>query len=66
MGWRTDQAYEDEQKREYRDWKASLSWTDYALWLWRRWGSFLAGVVTTGAVIALAALLLKLASFSAE
>ncbi|MCW5712314.1 hypothetical protein [Shinella sp.] len=64
MGWRTDQAYEDEQRREYRDWKASLSWKDYGRWLWRRWGAFLAGVATTGAVIALAALLLKLAPFS--
>lgn len=26
MGWRADQAYEDAQRKAFREWKASLTW----------------------------------------
>lgn len=66
MGWRTDQAYEDEQRREYRAWRASLSWKEYGRWLWRRWNAFLAGVVTAGVVIVFMTWLLRFAAFLAQ
>jgi len=57
MGWRTDQAYEDAQRQDFREWKASLSWPEYATWQWSQWKWFLAGTaavaVPVGAFVVL-------------
>lgn len=26
MGWRTDQAYEEARRKDFQEWKASLTW----------------------------------------
>jgi hypothetical protein len=51
MGWRTDQAYEDARKADYREWRASLTWREYLAVLWRRWSPMLAGMATGFGVI---------------
>lgn len=46
MGWRADKAYEEAQSKAYREWKASLTWAEYASWIWNRWWPFVAGAAT--------------------
>lgn len=53
MGWRADQAYEEAQRKDFQEWKASLSWPEYWSWLFRRWGPFLGGAAV-GATLCLA------------
>jgi len=53
MGWRADQAYEETQKKDFQEWKASLSWSEYWSWQFHRWGPFLGGVAV-GAALSLA------------
>ena len=58
MGWRTDQAYEDAQREDFLRWKASLSWSEYAMWQWARWRWFLAGVAVVAVPTTLVLLLM--------
>jgi hypothetical protein len=57
MGWRADQAYEEAREKDFREWKASLSLSEYWLWQARRWGPFFGGVAV-GAVLSVATLCL--------
>lgn len=50
MGWRADQAYEEAQKKDFKEWKASLSWAEYWTWESQRWGPFVGGVAVGGAL----------------
>lgn len=50
MGWRADQAYEEENRRAFKAWKATLSGREHAMWQWGRWRAFLAGVMTASLV----------------
>lgn len=59
MGWRTDQAYEDAQKADYKAWKASLTWTEYFGVLLRSYGSVLAGAAVGFMIVAIAWLVLR-------
>lgn len=58
MGYRTDQAYEDAQRADYRAWRASLSRKEYAAHLWRSWSPFVFGLVT-GAIMFAAILVVR-------
>jgi hypothetical protein len=51
MGWRSDQAYEEEQRRAFVRWKASLGWPEYLRWQWGRSRAFLAGTMAASCVI---------------
>lgn len=66
MGWRADQAYEEEERRAFREWKATLSWGEYAAWQWQRWRAFLAGVVAAGILIAGVVWVCGLGPFAAQ
>lgn len=52
MGWRVDQAYDEAQKKDFREWKASLSWPEYWSWRFRMWGPFICGVIASAALVA--------------
>lgn len=49
MGWRVNQAYDEAQKKEFQEWKASLSWPQYWSWQFQTWGAFLGGVAVGSA-----------------
>jgi hypothetical protein len=57
MGWRADQAYEQAQAKAFKEWKASLTWREYALWIWNRWWAFAAGAATSTMIFLTAELL---------
>jgi hypothetical protein len=50
MGWKTDQAYENTQRKAFKAWKSSLSWRAYFQWQWGRLWPFLAGALSTVAI----------------
>lgn len=52
MGWRTDHAYEKMREADYRRWRRSLSWTEYARFQLDRFGAMLAGAGIMCAVFA--------------
>ncbi|NGN43500.1 hypothetical protein G6N74_20730 [Mesorhizobium sp. CGMCC 1.15528] len=51
MGWRSDRAYEEEQRQAFVRWKASLGWLEYLRWQWQRSRAFLASAVAASCVI---------------
>jgi hypothetical protein len=51
MGYRADQAYEDDQRKAFRDWKATLTWREYWSWQLDRHRHFLGGVAAGGVVM---------------
>lgn len=57
MGWRTDQAYEDEQERAFKKWKTSLTWREWLAWQWSRWRFVLLGTALAAVIILLTRLL---------
>lgn len=59
MGWRTDQAYEDARREDFRKWKAALTWAEYATWQWMRWRWFLAGVAVVAVPVGATMLILS-------
>lgn len=50
---RTNANYEAESRARYREWKASLTWREYAVYQWRQWNAMFAGMVTGAAVMGL-------------
>lgn len=48
MGWRTQHAYDQARREEYRAWRKSLTWREAAAWEWHRHKHFLAGAVVAG------------------
>ena len=50
MGYRTDQAYDEAQRADYRAWRASLTRKEYLGHIWRRWAPFAWGFVTVAVI----------------
>lgn len=50
---RTTEAYDRESRARYREWKASLTWREYAAYQWRRWNALFAGMAAGAAVVGL-------------
>jgi hypothetical protein len=51
MGWRADKTYEEAQARNFREWRASLTWRAYRSWQWSRHQHFFGGVAAGGIVM---------------
>lgn len=57
MGWRAQNAYDRAMKEEFRRWRKSLTWAEYASWEWSRSRHFLAGAAIAGATFWLLSLM---------
>lgn len=51
MGWRADQAYEEEQRKGFRRWRKSVTLSEYLCWVLRRHGPFLASAAAATFVL---------------